>query len=237
MSNPNPPFGDFLELDLMDTTTNDVFSFLFNNDDLNASFVVPSTVPSLDTPMDLSSFNPLSSPDASDAPTPTDICSATTSISTNTSIDTSIIRDTDINSIKKTQQDDIQMLLAMNRQLQEQLRLQQQQQHLLLQEQQRLQEKQLSQSSVTTDTVNAQTSVIDNSAIVAQLITANSLSAMPTTPVVAAVPVSAPKGPKTAAPEPSTTSIATAFAAADAQSKGDSLRPIVNYCITQFIFV
>ncbi|KAF9351472.1 hypothetical protein BGX26_010521 [Mortierella sp. AD094] len=191
MANPNPQFDDFIEMDVLDPSNADLFSLFFNNEDLNVSSVLDSTMHDLDDQLGYNALESLSSFNTVDTPVSTE--------NSNTQTTT-----TDNNLAKQEEQHDIQLLLAMNRQLQERLQ-QQQELHQQLQLQQVKQEEVESRaSSAVTDSTIA----VDNGSLVAQLITPIETSAIPkatSTPITTAVPPA------------NATSIVTATAAADAQ--------------------
>ncbi|KAF9202297.1 hypothetical protein BGZ49_007520 [Haplosporangium sp. Z 27] len=147
----NPQFDDFLQMDVLDSSNADLFSLFFNNEDLNAPSTLDSTMQDMGNQLDLDVFGSVNTFQTVGDPTTAESIS-------------NISANSDINHSKQEEQNDIQLLLAMNRQLQERL---EQQQELYRQSQQQLRQDTVASTSVET------TSAIDtsNSALVAQLIT------------------------------------------------------------------
>ncbi|KAF9101992.1 hypothetical protein BGX27_011234 [Mortierella sp. AM989] len=205
MADPNSQFDDFLEIDSLEPSNADLYSFFFN-EDLNVPSALDSTMHTLDDQLGLNAFDSLTPFNMVDVP----ISTNNNDINSNSNKTT-----TDNGAAKQEEQNDIQLLLAMNRQLHNRL---QQQQELNQQLQiQRLKEEQGSQASVPV--TSSDMAVIDNGALIAQLITPSnpsSISEATPTSTIPATPIT------TTAPSTSVASIATATAAANAQILIDS---------------
>ncbi|KAF9978757.1 hypothetical protein BGZ65_006866, partial [Modicella reniformis] len=196
MANSNPPFDDFLELNMFDPSNSDMLSLLFNNDDLNITSFAASAVPALD--MDLSVvLGPLSGNDPPNTSTSIYPETSSTDITvTPIAADFAIIPEN--KDIKRDEQRDIQLLLAINRQLQQQ----KQQEEI--------------QQSVKSNAMAIP--CIDNSIVVAQLINAGPLSVNPQAPTGAASLATPAASPLGVTLDMDSTLIATATTAtADAQ--------------------
>ncbi|KAI1288062.1 hypothetical protein EDD11_010093, partial [Mortierella claussenii] len=199
-SDANPSFDDFLELDLLGPANEDMFSLFFDNDDLNAQQDLNSALLSLDDPLDLSTLNSLASIDTVDTPVVTEHSGDISDISATTTDNTNV-----------AEQHDIQLLLAMNRKLQEQLRQQQQQQGG-----NKAQTSTAVQQMSTPISATTATASLDNSAMLAELTAACTNSAIPQ----ALTPTATPALPLTpTSPATSPFSIATEVAAATADAQ------------------
>ncbi|KAF9429935.1 hypothetical protein BGZ76_001059 [Entomortierella beljakovae] len=182
MAEPNSQFDNFLEMDIFESSDPELYSMFFNNDDINTQTELNPSTSDLYTQSNLNPFEALPPIDIIDTPIQT---------SDNTSLnDASSI-------IKQGGQSDIQLLLEMNRQL-----------HNRLQQQHELNQQLMQQNTRISAADIAKPTSIDNSGLVAQLITPTNPSNTPMTPVsplVSSIPSTSPG------------SIAEAAATADVQ--------------------
>lgn len=198
----NPPFDDFLELDMFDHSNSGMLSFFFtNSDDLNVPSAATSAVPILDMNVDMA-LDPLGSLDIPATPIPTETSSADFSI-------VSLAADpgTALGNESTTQDErrDIQLLLAINQQL-------------LL----RQQETGQGDNQRSSEAGSVAMPCIDNDAMIAQLIKASPLSVAPQA-LMASSALATPAASPTRATLDSglgqITTATTISATADAQSK------------------